>query len=425
MKKYIKIFSLLILLVFVFTLSACDAKTFAIALGYKKLEMYVGETFYLTTNYEELGEDGSPSWQSSDENIATITEDGCLVALSEGIAYITASFNTHEAKIYLIVRNDDSKRKLSLSGTQMVLIGKTTKLNASISLNEDEEIIWTSSDDKVASVDSRGEVTGVKTGLVVIRASLSSDSSIYDDINILVRSGDGIQDVIVNKIYNSTYDYTGSTDLTSLSNKIVDTVADVKDCVIGVSNYKRSGLNNYSLSGVGSGVIYKKEDLGEAKYKYTLLTNYHVIENQDKVKVYIGGSVDKEFDAELVKVKKDDDLAIVSFEYDKVLPVATFAGEADTIVGDFVIAIGNPNGYDYYNSVTFGMASYIGRHISGETASFIQHDAAINPGNSGGALFNLEGKLIGINTMKIAKVTVEGMGFAIDLATVNAFLNQE
>ena len=77
------------------------------------------------------------------------------------------------------------------------------------------------------------------------------------------------------------------------------------------------------------------------------------------------------------------------------------------------------------NSVTFGMASYIERRISGETASFIQHDAAINPGNSGGALFNLEGKLIGINTMKIAKVTVEGMGFAIDLATVNAFLNQE
>ena len=406
------------------TLSACDAKTFAIALGYKKLEMYVGETFYLTTNYEEFKEEGSPVWESSDTDVATITEDGCLVALKEGISYIKATFNEHEAKIYLIVRNDDSKRTISISGTQMVLIGKTTKLEASITLGEDEKIIWTSSDEKVATIDENGLVSGVKTGLVVIRASLSSDSSIYDDINVLVRSGDGIQDVIINKIYNSTYDYTGTTDLTSLSNKIVDTVASVKDSVIGVSNYKKSGFN-YSLAGVGSGVIYKKEDLGDSTYKYTLLTNYHVIEKEDKVMVYIGGSVDKEFDAELVRVKKDDDLAIVSFVYDKVLPVVQFAEEDSTRIGDFVIAIGNPNGYDYYNSVTFGISSYIERRVSGETATFIQHDAAINPGNSGGALFNLDGKLIGINTMKIAKVTVEGMGFAIDLATVNAFLNQE
>lgn len=405
-------------------MSACDAKTFAIALGYKRLEMYVGETFYLTTNYEDFKEEGSLNWESSDEDVATITEDGCLVALKEGVSYIKATFNEHEAKLYLIVRNDDSKRSISISGTQMVLIGKTTKLSANITLNADESIIWTTSDDKVATIDGSGLVSGVKTGLVVIRASLSSDESIYDDINILVRSGDGIQDVIINQIYNSTYDYTGTTDLTSLSNKIVDTVANVKDCVIGISNYKRSGLS-YSLSGVGSGVIYKMEELENAKYKYTILTNYHVVENEDMVKVYIGGSVDKEFNAELLRYKKDDDLAIVTFEYDKVLPVVTFASEDSTRVGDFVIAIGNPNGYDYYNSVTFGMASYIGRHVSGETASFIQHDAAINPGNSGGALFNLDGELIGINTMKIAKVTVEGMGFAIDLATVNAFLNQE
>ena len=405
-------------------LSACDAKTFAIAIGYKKLEMYVGETFYLTTNYEEFKEEGSLNWESSDVEVATITEDGCLVAKKEGISYIKATFNEHEAKIYLIVRNDDSKRSLSISGTQMVLIGKTTKLEADITLAEDENIVWTSSDEKVASVDETGLVSGVKTGLVVIRASLSSDSSIYDDINVLVRSGDGIQDVIINKIYNSTYDYTGTTDLTSLSNKIVDTVANVKDSVIGVSNYKKSG-QNYSLAGVGSGVIYKKEDLGNATYKYSILTNHHVIENEDKVKVYIGGNVDKEFDAELIRVKKDDDLAIVSFVYDKVLPVVEFGEEDGTRIGDFVIAIGNPNGYDYYNSVTFGIASYISRHVSGETATFIQHDAAINPGNSGGALFNLDGKLIGINTMKIAKVTVEGMGFAIDLSTVNAFLNQE
>ena len=384
--------------------------------------MFVGETYVLSTNYEELKEEGQVEWSSSNPEVATVT-DGEVVALKAGNTYISAIYNEHESKIFLSVKALNEKRTISITGTQMVLIDKTTNLTSNIKLEEGESVVWTSSDDKVATVDENGTVTGVKTGLVVIRASLSSDVSIYADINILVRAGDGTQDVIVNRIINETYEFTGNTDLTSLSNKIVNTVANVKDSVVGVSNYKKTS-KGYSLQGVGSGVIYQKEDLGNNSYKYTLLTNYHVIEDQSELKVYIGGNVDKEYDASLLKTNKSDDLAIVSFVYDKEITPVTFAEENETVVGDFVIAIGNPNGYDYYNSVTFGITSYVARKVSGETASFIQHDAAINPGNSGGALFNIDGKLIGINTMKIAKVTVEGMGFAIDLKTVNAFLNE-
>jgi len=85
-----------------------------------------------------------------------------------------------------------------------------------------------------------------------------------------------------------------------------------------------------------------------------------------------------------------------------------------------VLAVGNPNGYDFENSVTMGIVSGLNRYfdIDGDDVkdmfvNYIQHDAAINAGNSGGPLFNLDGEVIGINTIKIASVAVEGMGFAI------------
>ena len=129
-------------------------------------------------------------------------------------------------------------------------------------------------------------------------------------------------------------------------------------------------------------------------------------------------------DATILKSDASLDLAILSFEYDKELPVLEFAEIDSYENGDFVLAIGNPTGYDYYNSVTFGMISYKKRVVEGEKSQFVQHDAAINPGNSGGPLLNLEGQIIGVNTLKIASVEVEGMGFAIDLETILGFINK-
>ena len=87
-----------------------------------------------------------------------------------------------------------------------------------------------------------------------------------------------------------------------------------------------------------------------------------------------------------------------------------------------VIAVGNPDGYEYYGSVTFGVVSGPERYVSTDTdgddtvdfsAEYIQHDVAINPGNSGGGLFTLDGKLVGINTLKLVDDSIDNMGFAI------------
>jgi len=418
MKKN-RILVILFIIIVLITLSACsNSVSFSINSAYKKLEMYVGESYLLSTNYEDIDDTKEITWTSSDDNIASVSKDGEILAKSAGTAYISAKLSDgQETKLYLIIKE---LRSIKLSGTQMVVVGKTVTLNPNISLKDGENIIWKSSDTAVATV-SNGVVSGIKPGFAKISAKLSSDNSIYDEINILVRSGDGTQDVVINNIYQETYDYTGSSDLTSFSNKLIETVQNVKDSVIGVSNYKQS-KTSLALQGVGSGVVINKEDNTDGTYKYTILTNHHVIENYYAIKIYIGGEVDKEFDCEFVKSNKAIDLAILTFNYDKVLPVVEFAGENDTKIGEFVLAVGNPDGYDYYNSVTFGITSFIGRSLDNETATFIQHDAAINPGNSGGALFNIDGKLIGINTIKIAKVTVEGMGFAIDLKTVNEFI---
>ncbi len=419
MKKNKFLILILFMFINIFSLSGCtNSVSFSINSAYKKLEMYVGESYLLSTNCDDIDENKEVIWTTSDENIATVTKDGEIKAKSAGTAYISAKIDDeHETKLYLIIKE---LRTIKLSGTQMVVVGKKVTINPNITLNDNESIIWKSSDTSVATVIN-GEVSGIKPGFAKISAMLSSDNNIYDEINILVRSGDGTQDVVINNIYQETYDYTGSSDLTSFSNKIIETVNNVKDSVIGVSNYKQS-KTSLALQGVGSGVVINKENNQDGTYKYTIITNHHVIENYYVLKIYIGGEVDKEFDCEFIKSNKSIDLAILTFNYDKVLPVAEFAGANDTKIGEFVLAVGNPDGYDYYNSVTFGITSFVGRNLDNETATFIQHDAAINPGNSGGALFNIDGKLIGINTIKIAKVTVEGMGFAIDLNTINDFI---
>ena len=96
-----------------------------------------------------------------------------------------------------------------------------------------------------------------------------------------------------------------------------------------------------------------------------------------------------------------------------------------------VIAVGNPDGYDYYGSVTFGVVSGPERYVSTDTdgdnttdfsAEYIQHDVAINPGNSGGGLFTLDGKLVGINTLKLVDQSIDNMGFAIPSNVVKSIV---
>ena len=156
-------------------------------------------------------------------------------------------------------------------------------------------------------------------------------------------------------------------------------------------------------------------------YEYKVLTNCHVVDDAVNIKLYFGYE-DKEVEATVIKTDEVVDLALITFTSTNDYEVLSFAEEAEINVGDFVIAIGNPKSYDYFGSVSFGIVSNAERILSGSSVTYVQHDAAINPGNSGGPLLNMEGKIIGVNAMKIVTDDIENMGFSISVKNINEFI---
>ncbi len=160
--------------------------------------------------------------------------------------------------------------------------------------------------------------------------------------------------------------------------------------------------------GLGSGVIVSKDGY--------ILTNFHVVSGADEIEVKT--SDNRSFQAEIIGTDSLADVAVLKIK-EKVndLPVA-YLGDSDKLrPGDWAIAIGNP--FSLSSSVTLGIVSALGRTAMADANSyqnFIQTDAAINPGNSGGALVNIEGELIGINTMIYTRSGgYMGIGFAIPI----------
>ena len=147
-----------------------------------------------------------------------------------------------------------------------------------------------------------------------------------------------------------------------------------------------------------------------------LLTNAHVINNADEIRITLYDG--RQSRAQVVGVDSDTDLAVLKTDLDN-LRVAPYGDSSAVRVGDVVLAIGNP--YDFGQTVTQGIVSATGRNRVGITTfeNFIQTDADINPGNSGGALVSARGNLIGINTAIISSSGgSQGIGLAIpvDLA---------
>ncbi|KGX87222.1 S1C family serine protease [Pontibacillus litoralis] len=201
---------------------------------------------------------------------------------------------------------------------------------------------------------------------------------------------------------------------------VVNAVEKVSDAVVGVVNYKPSQfLLEPTQSGTGSGVIYKKER--DAAY---IVTNHHVIDGAQTLEVILNNG-DK-VEAQLLGSDPLTDLAVLQIDGSKVKSVASFGSSENLKVGETVLTIGNPLGMEFAGSVTQGIISGVERTIpvdlnqdgvSDYETDVLQTDAAINPGNSGGALVNLNGEVIGINSMKIAQQEVEGLGFAIPSST--------
>lgn len=194
---------------------------------------------------------------------------------------------------------------------------------------------------------------------------------------------------------------------------VVKAAERVTPSVVGISNYGLVfdlwGRSKLQERATGSGVIISSEGY--------IVTNYHVIENARELTVSLGSG--EELAAKVIGADPPTDLAVIKVDK-KGLPAAEFADSDKLRVGEPAIAIGNPLGLDFQQSVTLGVVSARERSITiqEQKFNFIQTDAAINDGNSGGALVNINGRVIGINTAKIKIPGVEGMGFAIPSNTV-------
>lgn len=190
---------------------------------------------------------------------------------------------------------------------------------------------------------------------------------------------------------------------------VVQAAQAVTPAVVGVSNRQvvhdwLRGAGQLREVGTGSGVIIDRQGL--------IVTNYHVIQQAEEVVVTFSDGT--EVPAEIVGEDPATDLAVLRVEHEG-LAAAVFGDSDALLVGELAIAIGNPLGLAFQQSVTLGVISATERYIQASEYrfAFIQTDAAINPGNSGGALVNVRGEVIGINTAKINLPGFEGMGFAI------------
>ena len=172
-----------------------------------------------------------------------------------------------------------------------------------------------------------------------------------------------------------------------------------------IPEFQQGQPKSHKRPSLGSGFIISEDGY--------ILTNNHVVEGADKVMVRL---VDRrEFEAEVIGLDPRSDLALLKIDAED-LPVVELAEPGDIEVGEWVMAIGSPLGFDY--SVTVGIVSATGRTAFRDSyVPFIQTDVAINPGNSGGPLFNLEGQVVGINTMIVTRSGgYMGLSFAIPMS---------
>jgi serine protease Do len=167
----------------------------------------------------------------------------------------------------------------------------------------------------------------------------------------------------------------------------------------------------FKQPGLGSGFIIDKTGY--------IVTNNHVVDGADTIKVILKDET--EYKAEIVGRDPVTDIALIKVKSEKSLPPVRLGSSDNLRVGEWVAAIGSPFGLEY--TVTAGIVSAKGRVIgSGPYDDFIQTDASINPGNSGGPLINMQGEVVGINTMIIAGG--QGIGFAIPIDLAKGIVSQ-
>lgn len=257
-------------------------------------------------------------------------------------------------------------------------------------------------------------VIGVCFGMPNIRNKILNVNNTYTNNGLTITEGQ-----VANTISTTNYSNTAI----AVANKVLPSI-------VGITvEYKVNSMfgGSSTASGAGSGIIVSSDGY--------ILTNNHVVNSSSsssyyqiteatnvKVKLY---NDDTEYDATVVGSDSQTDLAVIKINKDGL--TAAELGDSDSVqVGEFAMAIGNPLGLQ--SSISCGIISAKNREVQDSdtrtTYKLIQTDAAINSGNSGGALVNADGKVIGINTLKLSGTGVEGIGFAIPINSTIPVYNE-
>ena len=231
-----------------------------------------------------------------------------------------------------------------------------------------------------------------------------------EDMNVIKNDGS----IDVNEQIGST-GYPGNLSIAEVVRNVADTVVEITTTNVVTDRF----YGQYITSGAGSGVI-----ISENGY---IITNHHVIDGARTITVRLTDG--SEFSAKLVGSDADTDIAVLKIQATG-LSYAVMGSSASLVVGQEVVAIGNPLG-SLGGTVTDGIISALDRTVvvDGHKMTLMQTNAAINPGNSGGGLFNRAGELIGIVNAKQADTGIEGLGFAVPIdvawASAEAIVNKK
>lgn len=233
---------------------------------------------------------------------------------------------------------------------------------------------------------------------------------------------------------NAAFETASTATITSIAQNCLPSVVSITNK--GVSEVRTMfGTYQQDTESSGSGII-----IGENESELLIVTNYHVVSGSNELSVVF--SYDEANDepslvsARVKGYEADKDLAVIAVSLEDItdemrsqIKVATIGDSSNLVLGQDVVAIGNALGYG--QSITTGIISALNREVTvsdeqGSTITnrLIQTDAAINPGNSGGALLNMNGELIGINSVKVSSSSVEGMGYAIPISDVQSIIEE-
>ena len=247
---------------------------------------------------------------------------------------------------------------------------------------------------------------------LLVYSNISKDDKIDYQTKFI---SDSVSAFSVNNTTQKNLGTSSLPDLTFAASKTIDAVVHVKNTSIVEESDSWAlqffyGDDSKKKVGTGSGVIISPDGY--------IITNYHVIENSSEVIVTTNNN--KEYEAEIIGFDEVTDIAVLKIDSNIKLDYIFFGDSDSTLIGEWVLAVGNP--YNLNSTVTAGIVSSKSRDLNEydqKNQSFIQTDAAVNFGNSGGALVNIQGELIGINTL-IQSMTggYVGYSFAVPSNTV-------